>query len=459
MLLTLIRKEVVSHVLSLRFGVTFLLFILLVFASLFVTTQEYQRDKAQFHASQRNAAAQLDEILKEDDPERRVERLFEDEGILDAVPVPPLASVSRGLMTIMPPAVNTTAMGVRSVDVEAGHNPLTGLLRAPDLVYVVSVVLSLLAILFAFDSICGEKESGTLRLMLSNAVPRDLVLLGKWIGGYVVLVVPFLIAAVGGLGYAWWRGTLELTGETPARIACLLGVACLYISVFFTLSMAISSFTHRAATSLFVCLLVWTVWILVIPNLAPVISKIAMPTPSIDKVNAEKQAVDDEIRLRVGRLSLVSGEVMYGKKIQREIDKLNQEGERRKLQWDRFLAESTRRQTRLAQTLGRLSPSVCWTYCAVSLMDTGPSLYQRLDEAVGRLRRDMTEYGQMHERSWHATGKFPEMVAEQVPHLQMPQQNFKDAFSLALTDVLILAVLNVVFFMAAFLLFLRYDVR
>ncbi len=56
MFLTLIRKEILSHVLSLRFGVTFILFILLVFASIYVTTNEYQRDLTQ-HAGAEGAAA------------------------------------------------------------------------------------------------------------------------------------------------------------------------------------------------------------------------------------------------------------------------------------------------------------------------------------------------------------------------------------------------------------------
>ena len=40
MLWTIIRKEIVSHILSLRFGVTFILFILLIFASISVTNCE-----------------------------------------------------------------------------------------------------------------------------------------------------------------------------------------------------------------------------------------------------------------------------------------------------------------------------------------------------------------------------------------------------------------------------------
>ena len=46
------------------------------------------------------------------------------------------------------------------------------------------LIFWLLAIVFGYDAICGEKERGTLRLMLSCSVPRDTVLLAKWIGGF-----------------------------------------------------------------------------------------------------------------------------------------------------------------------------------------------------------------------------------------------------------------------------------
>ncbi len=456
---TLIRKEIVSHVLSLRFGVTFVLFILLVFASIYVTTHAYERDKARYAASERAATNHLANILKEKDGRRRRRRLTRLEGRLDAVPVAELSSIARGLQPFMPMSLRTSAQRSRNMSGVTGTNPLAGLLRVPDLVYVVSVVLSLLAILFAFDSVCGEKESGTLRLMLSNPVPRDRILLAKWLGGYLVLIVPFLIAAFGGLGYAWHRGSLALSGENVQRLGALLLVACLYISVFFTLSLFVSTLTHRATTSLFICLLVWVGWILVIPNLAPVIAKIAAPTPSVEKINAEKRGVDREIELRRRRLTLTSGELSYGEKIQRERERLMQEGRQRKRRWDRFLNQATKRQTDLAQTLGRLSPSVCWTYAATALMNTGPAAYEQFREARERLLKDMGDFAERLYRHRARTGEWQEISADEVPRLQVAMVGTAVAFRSALNDVLILAILNIVFFMSSFMIFLRYDVR
>ena len=58
---------------------------------------------------------------------------------------------------------------------------LFALFRFIDFTFIVQVVLSLFAILFTYDTINGERESGTLKLAFSNAVPRGF--LGRPVGG------------------------------------------------------------------------------------------------------------------------------------------------------------------------------------------------------------------------------------------------------------------------------------
>ena len=459
MLRTIIRKEIISHVLSLRFAVTFSLFLLLVFASFYVTANQYERESALYSAGVRRAADHLERVMESDDADLRIRRTYQWSGRLDSVPVPPLSSVAPGLQPFTPPSIHTSSEGSGNLGRHYGSNPLASLFQVPDLIYVVSIVLSLLAILFAFDSICGEKESGTLRLMLSNAVPRDTVLLGKWIGGYVVLIIPFLIAAFGGIGYAWWRGVLELRVDHIQRIAALLVVACIYISVFFSLSLFISTVTHKAVTSLFICLLVWTLWILVIPNLSPVIAKILSPAPSIEKINAEKRAVDIEVELRVARLRVESGTLDYGKANMNKKARLREEGRQRKAKWDRLLAEDVKRQTNLAETLGRCSPSVCWTYAGTTLMGTGPDSYRRFRKAQDRLLKEMSDELVRLQKEARTSGKYPLIEPHHVPSLKTARSTAGDDMRSALNDTRILMVLNVAFFMAAFVCFLRYDVR
>ncbi len=87
-------------------------------------------------------------------------------------------------------------ISVIGVDVRAGQssgNIIYAFFPAPDFLYVVRVVLSLVALLFGFDQISREREQGTLKLLLSGPVSRARVLAGKWLGNFLSLAVPFLL--------------------------------------------------------------------------------------------------------------------------------------------------------------------------------------------------------------------------------------------------------------------------
>ena len=53
--------------------------------------------------------------------------------------------------------------------------------------------LALAALLFSFDGISGEKEGGTLKLQLSSGSSRIAILLGKLLGRWSLVVVPFVL--------------------------------------------------------------------------------------------------------------------------------------------------------------------------------------------------------------------------------------------------------------------------
>ncbi len=55
-------------------------------------------------------------------------------------------------------------------------NDLFKLFTVPDLLYIIKVILSLCAMLFAFDMVSGEKEAGTLRQSLSGSLGRPILI-------------------------------------------------------------------------------------------------------------------------------------------------------------------------------------------------------------------------------------------------------------------------------------------
>jgi len=55
-------------------------------------------------------------------------------------------------------------------------------------------VLSLLALLFTYDAIAGERETGTMRLTMSHPVRRGNILAAKYLGAMTCLILPLIMS-------------------------------------------------------------------------------------------------------------------------------------------------------------------------------------------------------------------------------------------------------------------------
>ena len=55
-------------------------------------------------------------------------------------------------------------------------------------------MLSLLALLFPYDAIAGERETGTMRLTMSHPVRRGNILAAKYLGAMTCLILPLIMS-------------------------------------------------------------------------------------------------------------------------------------------------------------------------------------------------------------------------------------------------------------------------
>lgn len=457
MFLTLVRREIAGNVLSFRFIVTFVLFFGLILVSVLVLTNGYAGRVQGYEASRSTHRDALAQVAQVKNPRQLLDELLDNRGVYADLRPQDLGVFVDGLERRLPSQVHAAMFNARRVDEEAYRNPLLALFASPDYGYIVNVVVSLLALLFVFDAICGEKERGTLKLVLVNSVPRDQVILAKWVGGYLSLVLPFLVAVLAGAAYVHLTGAVVLRGEVLQRLVGIVAVSLLYISVYFTLGLAISALTHRGATALVVSLFVWICWTLVIPNLAPVVARIVYPVPSVEKITAEKLAVDQETELQLRRVSQRT--LSYGKEGQRQIDEVRAEGERTKQKLDRFYEDQFQTQIDISRTLSRLSPAASFRYATTELAGTGISLFDGHRQAGKRFQAEFAEYADQLYRQQNdgklAAGWFQ---ADQVPAMKLLLPRLDDTLSRIGADLLLLAVFNLLLFMGTYVSFLRYDV-
>ncbi|UCE48358.1 MAG: ABC transporter permease subunit, partial [Phycisphaerales bacterium] len=180
-------------------------------------------------------------------------------------------------------------------------NPLPILFPHLDFLFIVTIIMSLLALLFSYDAVTGERQRGTLRQLISNSVSRTTILLGKFIGGTASLLIPFVLALLVGVLCINLNPNIQWDGCAWAELGLLTAASVTFIMVFYLLGLMVSTLSRYSAVSILNCLFLWILLILVIPNICPYVSAQLRRIPSI--MTTKKQAAEigrarDEARER-----------------------------------------------------------------------------------------------------------------------------------------------------------------
>jgi Cu-processing system permease protein len=119
--------------------------------------------------------------------------------------------------------------------------------------YAVSNIAGLLAIFMAAGTISQEVEQGTLQSILAKPVSRTQVVLGKWLGGTLMLATYVAVTGAVAAGIVWWQG-----GYLPAQLPLGLLLLTLKTTLLYSLTMVGSSLVPAITTGI-VMLIVYVV--------------------------------------------------------------------------------------------------------------------------------------------------------------------------------------------------------
>ena len=150
---------------------------------------------------------------------------------------------------------------------------------------VLQLLLPLLIILLAFSAFAGERESGTLRQVLSLGVRRSDLAAGKALGvagALALLLVPAVVLGAAALTGA----TADSASGSLMRTLLLAGVYLLYLGAFVGVTLAVSARAPSARFALVALLGVWVFVCLVAPRAATDLAKALYPTPSAQEFAA-----------------------------------------------------------------------------------------------------------------------------------------------------------------------------
>jgi ABC-type transport system involved in multi-copper enzyme maturation permease subunit len=230
------RKELLDHLLSLKFHVCVVAMALLLGLSGFVMYRDYQLRMENFAVMRERAKPRPGEA-----------------GLMAVVEPRPLSIFAKGLDEVMDRGYTITAyVGIEPHDRQTPAVSLFALFAPPDLLYIVKALLSLIAVLFAYDTVSGEKESGTLKLVLGSAVSRAQLVAAKMLGGLAAVMLPFVALWVGVLAALATRPEISLDGADFSRLGFMLLASLLYVAGFFALGVLVSALARSSAGALIV---------------------------------------------------------------------------------------------------------------------------------------------------------------------------------------------------------------
>jgi len=468
MFLTLIQKEMMHHILSVRFVALLLMCLLLIPLTLSINYRSYRQDLVDYQEAVRLANIEETTVNPKMplEPEIEVSKLI--------LKPTPLSVFANGLEDSLPSYLGITRNGVTHGLPSPFSAPLSQLLGHLDFLFIVSTVFSLLALLFTFDVVAGEQEAGTIRITLSNAVPRDLFLWGKLIGGYLVFVVPFLVSFVFGLLLLAWQGFPLGEPDIFPRVLGLTAVSLLYIGVFFAIGTVISTYLDSTKTALIIAFTVWVFAVLITPRLGFLAAKVIAPARTAQSVYMEKKAMRDDLKaeLKKREMKLImeippddQGRItVTGDKLN-ELIKPIEEEHRLKFQdhanrLDRGYKRETKRQEQAGEALSRITPTSSLIYLATSLTQTGKSQRSNYLQTGDRYY-DMLHTDLFSKIDDHATNRMYNPATDIVKITQPPPletDTLAETLRQSVVDVLLLCFFAVVLTTVAFLKFFSLDI-
>lgn len=471
----LIRKEILSYLLSLRFLLALLLTISLFSVSGFVYVARYKQ-QSQDYWSQTN-----ENISKLSDSSKQLYKLaFAWQGFWRKPK--PLTLCAEGSERYLPNLVRCTVFDIRAPRVSNRENFLLHRFSDIDWVFIIAIPLSFVALLFTYDSLCGEKEAGTLRLMLSGSIPRHKILIGKYVGALLAFAIPLFVGLLISLIIVVSSRVVETHATDWLRLLAIFLLSLLYLSLFLLLGMFVSSRVAHSVSSIVILLLLWAGLVVLIPSFGSIIAQATVHLPPTGQfreslVNTMRQFDRDA---EAGKYGRNAHELWQEDRNHPSVNPpaaaryCNEKAAAMNKLWDQ-LYNQTLAQAHAGRNAVCLSPIVLYQRAAEAIAGTGiqrcADLYRQTRHYQDDLRQyildqDKDDPNSLHllfdnefsVEKWTAISKKSVDFAG-VPKFEERDRSFAESLRSAVWDVGALALFNVLFFGASFVSFLRYDVR
>ena len=377
-------------------------------------------------------------------------------------------------------------------------DPIFAVFRFFDFAFIFTIVLSLFAIMFTYNSVNGEKEEGTLRLVFSNSVSRAEYIASKIVGSWLGLVVPLLIPI--SICYLLiMLFNVEFNYSDWSRLLTFTGTSLIYFSFFIVFGILVSSITKRSATSFLFLLTFWITTVFIVPRIGVIAAGQIIPIPSQAEIESQLDAYSkDTWNLQMKEVSTrwsnrnkqmegmtpaertaYEDEKSWG--WMQEDDALRKEKEVEIAEYAKKLYEGYRNNKielrKLALRFSRISPASAYQLASMNLATTDIELKSRYEEAIQNYREKFLKHAD--EKEAKEGGSFGMRITmdsetgfsvtdgrkenkldfSELPKFVEPKYTYAEVLAPTLIDITILVILSIFSFGLSVFRFTRYDLR
>ncbi|OHB63349.1 MAG: hypothetical protein A2168_02525 [Planctomycetes bacterium RBG_13_50_24] len=286
MIWSIARKEFLLNLMTFKFAVGTILCVVLVLVFVPVLAKDYQQRLEEYSQNITANEAELRKVIVY-------------KNILPTVYRPPnvLSVFSEGIEKRLGTSAKISHFDVPEVSATTDEvNPYMSMFPALDISLVLRIVFSALALLVAYNVISGEREQGTLKLILSGSIPRHHVLVGKFLAGLMILIVPVTIVFILALMLLLSFPMIELNAANWAGIGLMYIASLIFISAMYNLGLFFSSLMKQSAISLILGLFAWVIFVVVVPSGSIYLATQISPLESQEKMESQREMTIQECR-------------------------------------------------------------------------------------------------------------------------------------------------------------------
>jgi ABC-type transport system involved in multi-copper enzyme maturation permease subunit len=475
MLKTIIAKEMLDQFHNIRFFVLVVICMILFPLSAFVGYQDYHNRVVDYNNSVKLHQEKLDNL-------ENVELFDGGFGVEGYLPPSSLSIFASGLTDMMPKKFVVKRDGLNFLAGDSSDEPVIAITGKLDYMFTIMVIFSLFSILLTFDTICGEKEKGTLKASLANAVPRNTIIFGKYIGTMLTILLPLFVSFLVSLILLILLGYPLFNQAIFIRIILILISSIIFISIFSCIGIFISSRVHGSKVSIVLLLSIWVLFIVIIPKSSNIIVKAIIPIRSGEVIQLEKYHLRHNLELEKGsRMDELDKTLpKFDRSHPEDYDHIRAERDKvltplraeyrlkiaegeRKIERDYELEKQ--KQSSLTMTMARISPVTYFYQIITNLAWTGEqdksnfkasarSYQQVVDEHVfNHIFRDVLPSGRAR------MGMSGNINFKNLPIYQYNEISLVDTFKVIFLDLMLFIVFAILSFVVAYVSFLKYDVR